>query len=152
MPEGFRILKLTHPEQLDDEELRFLFKRAFSEPRFRVNADELIDFVKEQFAGEDCRIHVWVGMSDTDGACGLGIVTTWTYPLAPYPWIVHFHSEIKHFRSPLLFAMFDWLQAHGHNEFFTHNVSHLNDRAFAGLFSNWATAEVLGSLVLIEMR
>jgi hypothetical protein len=145
------VLKLSQPEDLKGEEMRALFDRTFEDPRFMVNVDALLEMLTDEIVKEDAGLHDWVGISRDRGLCGMGVVSTWTYPLSPLPWIVHAHCEIKEARDPLTLAVAKWLHEQGYKKVATHNMSHLNDRAFTGMFSAYASAEIVGSLIVIEI-
>jgi hypothetical protein len=146
------VTKIVDPELLDVPEMVEFFERTFKDPRFLVNAKDLIVFLKKEFLSDDPKVHLWVGYSEEHGLCGMGIVTTWLSPISPFPWIYHAASEVKEARDPMTAAVAGWLVSQGYRHVATHNVSHLNDRAFIGMMKGYAGAQVLGSLILIELE
>jgi hypothetical protein len=146
-------VKITNPNALDSEEMRALFLRTFADPKFMVSSTkELVAYLQDHLSQDNPGIHLWVSCSAGRGLCGMGIITTWTNPLSPFPFLVHFAAEIKDAREPMRKAMHDFMRSEGYIAFGTHNVSHLSDRTIFKIFSKFGPAEVVGSLILWQLE
>jgi hypothetical protein len=146
-------VKITNPDALDSEEMRDLFLRTFADPKFMVsNTKELVEYLQGHLAQENPGIHLWVSFAHEHGLCGLGIVTTWTNPLSPFPFLVHFAAETKEAREPMRKAMHDFMRGEGFTRFGTHNCSHLSDRTIFKIFSKFGPAEAVGSLIIWQLE
>jgi hypothetical protein len=157
--EGFGVsdfvttVKITNPDALNSEEMRELFDRTFADPKFMVsNTKELVEYLQDHLSREDPGIHLWVSCGSYNGLCGMGIITTWTNPLSPFPFLVHLAAEIKEAREPMRKAMHDFLRGEGFTNFGTHNCSHLSDRTIFKIFSKFGPAEAVGSLILWQLE
>jgi hypothetical protein len=152
MPLDVIVTKIVDPELLDAPDMVELFERTFRDPKFLVNAKNLLEHLKSEIGLVEPNVHLWVAYTEEHGLCGMGIVTAWTSPISPFPWIYHAASEVKEARRPLTAAVGEWLVSQGYRHALMHNLSHLNDRAFIGMMQEWASADVLGSLIKIELR
>jgi hypothetical protein len=146
------VIKITHPVALESEEMVALFDRNFSYPGITINTKELIEYLQGHFAQDKPGIHLWVSFGEERGLCGMGIVTTWTNPLSPFPFLAHFAAEIREARKPIQEAMHTFLLGEGFTNMGGYNASHLSDRALYGVLSTFGTGEVLGSLILWQLE
>jgi hypothetical protein len=147
------VVKITNPEALNSEEMRALFLRTFEDPKFMVSSTkELVEYLQGHLAQDNPGIHLWVSCSAGHGLCGMGIVTTWTNPLSPFPFLVHFAAEIKEAREPMRKAIHVFLRGEGFTNFGAHQVSHLSDRAMFKMLAKFGPAESLGSFVLWQLE
>jgi hypothetical protein len=147
------VVKITNPEALNSEEMRALFLRTFEDPKFMVSSTKaLVEYLQDHLSRDDPGIHLWVSCSAEHGLCGMGIVTTWTNPLSPFPFIVHTAAEVRDARDPMGQAIHDFLREEGFTRAFCHNISHLSDRTLMRTFAKFGGAEVLGSLILCELE
>jgi len=147
-----RAYEIWNPAALDSPGIVNLFARAFADPKFGIDADDVREYLKESLGAKDTTDKVFVVSSVEHGYCGLSIVTLGVYPLAPLPWITHFVAEQRSAREPLVEVTLKSIAGAGFKRLALHNATGASDEAHQRLFRRHMKGAVKGSLIVYDLE
>jgi hypothetical protein len=147
-----RAYEIWNPAALDNPSVVALFARAFADPKFGIDADDVRGYLKASLSTKEPTDKVFVASSTKHGYCGLSIVTLETYPLSPLPWVTHFVAEKRAAREPLVDATLKAIAGAGFTRLALHNATGASDLAHMRLFRRHVKGAVMGSLIIYELE
>jgi hypothetical protein len=147
-----RSFEIWNADSFDSPDMVALFERAFADPKFGINPDDVREYLKLSIGTKESLDKVFVASDRKHGLCGLSIVTLGVYPLSPLPWVSHFVAERKGARESLLGLTLKAIRDAGYETFATHNATGASDAAYLRIFRRHMTGAVLGSLIVYELE
>ena len=151
MPESVKVFKITNPDTLDSPEVRDLFGRALANPKFDMDAEEARKFLQRSLRLQDGLFWIWVTRTSQHGLCGLSVVATGTFPLAPHPYIALLFAEAPEARKLMLSMIANFLSGRGHRFVAALNMTDKSDQAYLRIGREFARGTVKGSMILYEI-
>ena len=152
MKTPIQVLRVIDPRVLDSPEFVDLFRRGYSESKFRIDADAARRCVRDEIAASDSKMLLFVARSSAHGLCGFAIAVRSGDPLMPVAQVPHFFADAPGARAALTRTGFDYLTSCGEKEVAIHNMTGATDQAHMRMFRKFADGNVEASLILYQLK
>lgn len=145
------VLRVQNPEAIFATPIDELFKRAFADEHDRfADPTEAMLWCSQYVADASTALLV---THDGHGVWnGLAILDYTPDLWCPDAMILHFYADAKGVREALMLAVREWLDGLGLSSVLAWNQTGASDRAHKWLARNWATGEVLGSMIRYTVK
>jgi hypothetical protein len=147
-----KVLPIDEGYMMLADPMRDLFARAYADPKFEVDADELREWLVREIENPSDWIKLFVAWSEEAGLRGMALLSFADDPRSRYPWIDHFYADHPEVTDALADATLGYFRSRGFLKFLSINLSEHSDEAIIARFTGKAVGAVKASIVSYEME
>jgi hypothetical protein len=147
-----KVLSISEGHAMFSAAMTDLFSRAYADPKFDVDADELRVWLAREIAGGSEWIKLFVAWNEDAGLCGMVMLSFADDPRSRDAWIDHFYADHPDVTDALADATLGYFRSRGFLKFLSINLSEHSDEAIIARFTGKAVGAVKASIVSYEME